>query len=721
MHHNKRKPSRDVPRHSNPPPIVRQNSNPPPLNFVRQEDTTLVVHDEDGDGVLVVHDEYGDDLVVHEEYDEDDTHVVHPEDYDEYIEEKHTFTCHERDNYNSTHSSLDMMTSQLKGTCLSEDFTCLSSIPPLVSRIGILNSQDMDAQEAASSLPKGKRPIQPDGQREYFERLWTQNFERSLATSSNSTPTYQEAFLYIPVGASASLLCINGFSPAREVKTGRIYTVYRLELECNVNEKRWTIYRRYQDFKQLSDTLKTKGYHLPVQLPPKTLLRSFGLDFLNRRQNELQKWLQTIMSSSYIAGDVMDSDTMRRFLTHMANQPPVFEEVKSTSSRSGSGTRSNGSGNGSDLENGSSTLGGMRSSCEPEGEMEGGSSMDTPKMTVDDFDLLRVVGKGSFGKVLLVRRKETSELFAMKILSKPTVVKKKQVEHTRTERRVLANVRHPFIVQLHYAFQTHKSLYFLLDYCPGGDMFFHLSRFGCFGEGMARFYAAEITLALLHLHELGVIYRDLKPENIMLDVEGHVKLADFGLAKEGITGTVEGTHTMCGTPEYLPPEILNRTGHGKAVDWWNLGMVLYELLTGRPPWYTTDRMKLFLRLRKAKLEFPENMSSEARSLIGGLLNRDPSARLGSSSPEELLSHPFFAGIDWTLLYHRDLPPPYQPCQLTDPATASNFETVFTDIPVHLELEDTTGSTPSGRNSVFRAISYTFQGFTYEGTHELNNT
>lgn len=293
------------------------------------------------------------------------------------------------------------------------------------------------------------------------------------------------------------------------------------------------------------------------------------------------------------------------------------------------------------------------------------------------------------------------------------------MEHTRTERRVLGSVRHPFIVGLHYAFQTSKKLYFILDYCPGGDMFFHLSRYGCFPEIMAKFYAAEIALALVHLHELGVIYRDLKPENIMLDKDGHVKLADFGLAKEGITSDAEGTFTMCGTPEYLPPEILNRNGHGKAVDWWNLGMVLYELLTGRPPWYTTDRMKLFLRLRNAKLEFPSGMSPEAMSFIEGLLNRNPMQRLGSQSPEQILKHPFFNGVNWRKLYNREVRPPYLPSQTSDPESTINFEPAFTQIPVEEDEEATSighvsTATPSGRGSAARALSYTFQGFTYEG-------
>jgi len=195
-----------------------------------------------------------------------------------------------------------------------------------------------------------------------------------------------------------------------------------------------------------------------------------------------------------------------------------------------------------------------------------------------------------FGKVVLVVKKagrDASNLYAMKILHKENVVNKKQVEHTLTERSVLGKMNHPFIVKLHYAFQTDKKLHFVLDYCAGGELFFHLGKAGRFTEEQGRFYAAEMTLALGHLHSHGVVYRDLKPENILFEATGHLKLADFGLSKEGVEST-QGSHSFCGTPEYLAPEVLNRTGHGTAVDWWSLGALLYEMLTGLPPWFSQD-------------------------------------------------------------------------------------------------------------------------------------
>jgi serine/threonine protein kinase len=343
---------------------------------------------------------------------------------------------------------------------------------------------------------------------------------------------------------------------------------------------------------------------------------------------------------------------------------------------------------------------------------------NTPKTSLDDFELLKVIGKGSYGKVTLVRKKESKRLFAMKSLNKSNVKRRNQVEHTKTERRVLGRAKHPFIVHLHYAFQTSQKLYFVLDYCPGGELFFHLSRMEKFEEPMAKFYAAEITLALEHLHELGVVYRDLKPENILFDDKGHVLLADFGLAKEGITDGAEGTNSMCGTPEYLPPEILDRTGHGTAVDWWALGMVLYEMLTGLPPWYTRNRQKLFDRVRNAPLTFPDEVNPDARSLITGLLNRNPVERLGSRSADDVKNHEFFRDIDWKDLYDRKLRPPFNPCDSTTALEETkNFESEFTRMQIN-SVESGSNMGSSLRTSDASRPSMTFQGFTYNTPNDL---
>lgn len=328
------------------------------------------------------------------------------------------------------------------------------------------------------------------------------------------------------------------------------------------------------------------------------------------------------------------------------------------------------------------------------------------KVNVEDFELVRVIGKGSFGKVTLVRKKSDTKLYAMKVLAKQNIIKRKQVEHTKTERNVLGKLNHPFIVKLHYAFQTDVKLYFVLDYAAGGELFFHLSRMKKFPDHMARFYAAEITMALDTMHEHGVVYRDLKPENILLDGDGHIKLADFGLAKEGIVAAAEGAHSLCGTPEYLSPEVLDRQGHGTAVDWWNLGMVLYEMLTGLPPWYTTDREKLFERLRGAPLKFPFYVGRPAASLIQALLNRNPVQRLGAGGGAEVQNHGFFNKLDWDALYRREIPPPFSPCKNQDTVNTENFEKEFTNMAVYsVDAADRTEA-DTGKDETF--LNFTFE-------------
>jgi protein-serine/threonine kinase len=300
---------------------------------------------------------------------------------------------------------------------------------------------------------------------------------------------------------------------------------------------------------------------------------------------------------------------------------------------------------------------------------------------LEDFVLKKVIGKGSYGKVMLVTRKDdTSNVFAMKMLRKENVIKRNQVEHTKTERHVLEAVSHPFIVNLHYAFQTPKKLYFILEYCPGGELFFHLSRAGRFQEAKCRFYASEILLAIAYLHSLDIIYRDLKPENILLDAGGHVKLTDFGLSKEGISDNVSAK-SMCGTPEYLAPEILNKTGHGKAVDWYSLGALMYEMLTGLPPFYTRDRDKLFERIKRGELEYPPYISPVGQSLLKALLIGDPSRRLGGgpNDGEEVKAHAFFAGTDWEAMVQRRITPPFKP-NMSSASDVKYFEKEFVDLP-----------------------------------------
>lgn len=312
-----------------------------------------------------------------------------------------------------------------------------------------------------------------------------------------------------------------------------------------------------------------------------------------------------------------------------------------------------------------------------------------------DFHLRRVLGKGSFGKVFLVEKVQSGDVFAMKVLKKSKLKRPKQIQRTRTERRVLEVSRgNNFTMSLHYAFQTKDKLYIVLDYCQGGELFFHLSRFRKFPEQVACFYAAELTCALAFLHEHGIIYRDMKPENVLLDVEGHVQLGDFGLAKDNIWHPSYGARSICGTPEYMAPEVLDKVGHGSAVDWWGLGMLLYEMLTGLPPWYTKDRQKLFQRLRFAPLHIPVSMSSKCASVVRSLLIRDPNERLGAQNINDIKNHPFFTdnpNFSWKELECLGLRPPINPMQGLDAnagvTDTSNFDPQFTRMSIESDGED----------------------------------
>jgi protein-serine/threonine kinase len=329
--------------------------------------------------------------------------------------------------------------------------------------------------------------------------------------------------------------------------------------------------------------------------------------------------------------------------------------------------------------------------------------------TLDDFILMKVVGKGSYGKVMLVKHKSEPAVYAMKMLRKENVIKRNQVEHTKTERNVLEAVSHPFIVTLHYAFQTPKKLYFVLEYCPGGELFFHLSRAGRFSEGRCRFYASEILLAIEYLHRLNIIYRDLKPENILLDADGHVKLTDFGLSKEGIQDNFSAK-SMCGTPEYLAPEILNKQGHGKAVDWYSLGALMYEMLTGLPPFYTRDRDKLFERIRRGDLAYPTYITPVTKHLLQSLLMGDPAHRLGAgpTDGEQVKEHAFFSGIDWIAIQQRRVTPPFKP-NVGSNGDVKYFEKEFVDLPVvNSEMQEA---------PIAKDLNH-FEGFTYQQASEL---
>ena len=305
---------------------------------------------------------------------------------------------------------------------------------------------------------------------------------------------------------------------------------------------------------------------------------------------------------------------------------------------------------------------------------------NTDKVRLEDFELLKVLGRGSFGKVMLVRYKRDGKKYAMKILKKKAIIARNQVEHTKAERKILESLQHPFLMTLRFAFQSAEKLYFVLDYYQGGELFFHLKNQRRFPETIARLFVAEIALALGHLHSLGVVYRDLKPENILLDDLGHVCLTDFGLSKD--LDYSDKSHTFCGTPEYLAPEIVAGLGHNQAVDWWSLGILLYELTVGIPPFYSTNVNEMYNKIQHGVLRFPPFLSDDCKNVIIGLLNRDPSKRLGASERdvEDIKQMPFFNKMPWDTLMRKEIESPYkQHCLSSE--EAANFDTTFTNEPV----------------------------------------
>ncbi|KAG0300851.1 AGC protein kinase Gad8 [Dissophora globulifera] len=326
---------------------------------------------------------------------------------------------------------------------------------------------------------------------------------------------------------------------------------------------------------------------------------------------------------------------------------------------------------------------------------------NTP-LTIDAFDLLKVIGKGSFGKVMQVRKRDTSRIYAMKILRKAHIISRSEVNHTLAERTVLAQINNPFIVPLKFSFQSPEKLYLVLAFVNGGELFHHLQREGRFSEERSRFYAAELLCALECLHGFNVVYRDLKPENILLDYTGHIALCDFGLCKLGMTET-ETTNTFCGTPEYLAPELLLGQGYTKTVDWWTLGVLLYEMLTGLPPFYDENIHEMYRKILQDELRFPDEVSPDARSLLTALLTRDPNQRLGNSGSSAIKQHAFFKPISFQHLMAKKIQPPFKP-SVSSATDTSNFDEEFTsEEPLDSVVES---------SFLSETVQLQFKGFTY---------
>jgi len=302
-----------------------------------------------------------------------------------------------------------------------------------------------------------------------------------------------------------------------------------------------------------------------------------------------------------------------------------------------------------------------------------------PSIALKDFELLDTLGTGSFGRVRLVKflgdGGAPDPYYALKILKKSEVIYLKQVEHVKTEKKLLETITHPFIVNLMGAFQDDKNLYLMMEYIIGGEFFSHLRKAGRFPNDTSKFYASQITLVFEHLHNLMILYRDLKPENLLLDKDGHCKVTDFGFAKR-----VEyRTWTLCGTPEYLAPEIILSKGHGKAVDWWALGILMYEMLAGYPPFYDEDPLGIYQKILEGKIKFPWHFDRHSKDLIKKLLTADLTKRLGNlkAGADDIKKHKWFASSDqgasyWEDMYNKKITPPIRP-DVKSAMDTDNFE------------------------------------------------
>ncbi|XP_078042104.1 cAMP-dependent protein kinase catalytic subunit 1 [Augochlora pura] len=290
--------------------------------------------------------------------------------------------------------------------------------------------------------------------------------------------------------------------------------------------------------------------------------------------------------------------------------------------------------------------------------------------TLKDFERFRTIGTGAFGRVLLVKYKPTSVYYAMKVLDKSKVVKMKQVNHTYNEKRILQCVRFPFVVYMEYCFKDNSYVYLVLPYINGGEMFTHLRRMGKFDEALARFYAAQVLLALEYLHHCSLVYRDLKPENILIHSSGYIRMTDFGFCK-----MIDGrTWTLCGTPEYLAPEVILSKGYGKSVDWWSFGVLIYEMNAGYPPFYSGEPMKIYEKIISGKYKYAQHFGEELRDILKNILQVDLTRRYGNlkNGTLDIKGHRWFQSTDWNMIYHQKIQPSFIPT-CPSPEDTSNFD------------------------------------------------
>jgi len=343
------------------------------------------------------------------------------------------------------------------------------------------------------------------------------------------------------------------------------------------------------------------------------------------------------------------------------------------------------------------------------------TSGDSAMIGLDDFLLLRVIGRGSYAKVFVVEQKRTKRIYAMKVIKKELVNDDEDIDWVQTEKHVFEVAsNHPFLVGLHSCFQTASRLFFIIEFVNGGDLMFHMQRQRRLPEEHARFYSAEICLALNFLHEKGIVYRDLKLDNVLLDADGHVKLTDYGMCKEGLRPG-DTTSTFCGTPNYIAPEMLRGEDYDFSVDWWALVVLMFEMLAGRSPFDIVGQTDnpdqntedyLFQVILEKPIRIPRSLSVKAGSVLKGFLNKNPVERLGchpQTGFADIQSHPFFKTIDWEMLYAKQIVPPYKP-QVTSETDLDHFDPQFTNEPVQL--------TPDDMKVITKIDQSEFEGFEY---------
>ena len=298
------------------------------------------------------------------------------------------------------------------------------------------------------------------------------------------------------------------------------------------------------------------------------------------------------------------------------------------------------------------------------------------EVKLEDFKILKIIGRGSFGKVSLVEYIPTNEIYAMKSLKKDILIEQEQIENTILEKNILENINYPLLCNLIFCFQTEERIYFIMPFLSGGELFQHLRKFRTFDEPKVKFYSSQIALAIEYLHNKGIIYRDLKPENILMDEKGYLRLADFGMAKK--LNNNEKAMSFCGTPEYLAPEIIIGEGHDKNADWWSFGILIYEMLCGLPPFYVENLERMYELIKSGPLKFPKRitLSDEAKDIIKKLLERNVKKRLGYNGIKEIKEHPFFKDIDFNLIEQKKIPAPFVP-KINDKMDVTYFDEEFT--------------------------------------------